>query len=291
MHHTIIKLKGGLGNQLFQYALGLHYSKLHDSKLSFDNLSYTIPFNYKQPARKFVLDNFNVVGSNLRLDKTLNLRTRNSGVFKKITKSNIQYITEHREFSFQALPDPIHEIIYFDGYWQSFLYSQEIKFELRDHLRLKHGSPQFLGWKDDILKSTLPTVSVHVRRGDYVTNIKTLNYHGSCSLAYYESAFNLMRQKLNNPQFYLFTDDVIWARQHLQMDDVKFVSECAELSDIEEFELQRHCTHSIISNSTFSWWPAYLKHDGSIVITPREWLKSRCNVSELIPQNWIKIEN
>ena len=135
-------------------------------------------------------------------------------------------------------------------------------------------------------------VSLHIRRGDYVSNPVTNNYHGTCSLAYYKKAVLLLKEKIENPSFFIFSDDLLWARENLDfINDMTFIDLDKSIPDHEEMHLMSQCKHNIIANSSFSWWGAWLNENSDkIVIAPKKWFSDNTiNTEDLIPAKWMRI--
>jgi len=155
------------------------------------------------------------------------------------------------------------------------------------HLRTLRRKPQFA---QQILAKE--SISLHIRRGDYVSNVYTNSVHGTCSLDYYQQAVTLLESKLNNPHFFIFSDDLAWAKEHLSfIENVTFVELDVNIPDHDEMFLMSQCLHHIIANSSFSWWGAWLnKNLDKIVIAPKRWfIDETYNTSDLIPDAWIRL--
>ena len=136
------------------------------------------------------------------------------------------------------------------------------------------------------------SVSVHVRRGDYVNDPKTNAYHGTCSLDYYKKAVEIIRNKVKDPVFFIFSDDAEWVKKNFNIDEQQvLVSEPEKLSLTEELKLMASCRHSVVANSSFSWWGAWLNNNNEkMVIAPQKWFADPLiDTSDLIPSAWIRI--
>ncbi|HOV15035.1 MAG TPA: alpha-1,2-fucosyltransferase, partial [Spirochaetota bacterium] len=135
------------------------------------------------------------------------------------------------------------------------------------------------------------SVSIHVRRGDYVGNIKTLNFHGVCEIDYYIDAINSIKQKVQNPLFFIFSDDIEWCKNNIKDENSIFID--FERDDYVDMYLMTVCKHNIIANSSFSYWAAYLNQNfDKIVIAPKKWFKDdnqNKRTEGLIPEKWIRI--
>ncbi|MEI6553564.1 MAG: alpha-1,2-fucosyltransferase, partial [bacterium] len=135
------------------------------------------------------------------------------------------------------------------------------------------------------------SISIHIRRGDYISNQEANNFHGSCSIDYYTEAINIIKGKVSNPIFFVFSDDIAWVKENLKSDIVAtWVSEY-NLDNTEDLLLMSFCKHQIIANSSFSWWGAYLNRNiNKIVIAPKKWIANKgYNTDEITPSSWIKL--
>ena len=134
---------------------------------------------------------------------------------------------------------------------------------------------------------------MHVRRGDYITDPLAITYHGVCSPEYYKSAIAYIEQHVDNPHFFIFSDDYEWSKENF-----KFINhpvtcvQGSEGKDYEDMELIRECKHNIIANSTFGWWGAWLnpKKD-KIMIGPKKWFKNspKSDIKDLLTDDWVKL--
>lgn len=291
----IVKLQGGLGNQMFQYALARNIENITGQTVYFD-------VSFKQMStetpRQYALQSFLASNSFMKADlKALPLvfRYPPGDFLKKIFKAfrnkgwfnrNWKYITE-TDFQLSNLKDYSNFNLYLDGFWQSEKYFRNIRPILLNDFSLKNASTRFQSLAKQMNSSN--SVCIHVRHGDYLSDKATNAFHGVCSPEYYQQALNLVHDKVSNPKFYIFTDDTVWAQQHFTNAGLAFelVSEQG-FTDQEELVLMSSCHHQIIANSSFSWWGAWLnKSEEKIVIAPKTWFNLANTDTELIPANWI----
>jgi hypothetical protein len=130
------------------------------------------------------------------------------------------------------------------------------------------------------------SASIHVRRGDYVSNIKASLVHEVCDLEYFRNAISIVEKNQSGSTFFIFTDDVEWVKNNFIGDKFRIVSE-NNMNHFEELSLMTRCQNNIISNSSFSWWAAWLNaNDNKFVIAPKKWFKNVQNVYGLIPASW-----
>ena len=136
------------------------------------------------------------------------------------------------------------------------------------------------------------SVSVHIRRGDYVTNRHTNAVHGVCPLSYYKKAMKFIEDRVAQPEYFVFSDDLDWVKGNLQTHSkVRFVDNNRESNSYNDMHLMSLCKHSIIANSSFSWWGAWLGgNKDKIVVAPSQWFRDReLDSSDHIPSSWYRM--
>lgn len=259
----IIKIKGGLGNQMFQYAYGRNL-ELSGSTIIFD-VSFFYGARAKTDAlRKFALDVYKLQTAAVFSPRTHRLRDL--------------FIKLKRKVGFDA-----------EEYFQNEKYFRDIADKIKQEFVLKDalsvGAQMF---SKQIAASN--SVSVHVRRGDYVSDEKTKTYQGVCGMEYYLKAVALIKEKVASPVFFVFSDDIDWTRKNFTGGEFVFVSAPA-IKDCEEIYLMSKCKHNIIANSSFSWWGAWLNDNpDKIVVAPGKWFNDKkANNNDIVPAGWIKI--
>jgi hypothetical protein len=198
---------------------------------------------------------------------------------KYFVEKNIHHTLDNRFFS---------DNCYYDGYWQSYKYVKLVENALNAEMKIYVS---FCESDSDILRKIMGTesVGIHIRRGDYISNKYNRRIFGSFSPGYYLKSINLIKQKLINAEFYVFSDDINWAREQDILNHCTFVEGNRTL---EDFYLMSLCKHNIIANSTFSWWAAWLnKNPQKIVIAPENWYNGNLNKDtvDLVPESWIKL--
>ena len=240
---NIVKLAGGLGNQLFQYAFGRVVQECSGNKTAYDKTWYDTT---RIPPRPYVLGQFQV-------------EVPTSGYLK--TGKVVEKISE-------GIPSLYVDNKYFQGYWQNpDLYSFKLIEEFREqfHVRPQYQTAAFLELRKQV--QSCNSVALHVRRGDYLLHPN----HLVLPLQYYQNALSYMDAMKKNTEVFVFSDDLDWCRENFM--DCHFVNlgdECLE------FDVMRSCKHFIIANSTFSWWAAYLTMNAT-VIGPKRWWRSNVN--------------
>jgi Glycosyl transferase family 11. len=298
---VITRLCGGLGNQLFQYAAGLALSNRLKVPITIDNYYYQ-----HQPAvntpRQFLLDRLSLKYCFAsRREQYLagkifsaNRFQRKFGrALKSILLSPYSFYREPMFYVYDVnlLKSSCNTVI--DGYWQSFRYLQPIEALLRKDVVVL---PQYRHEQQDVLDICTPCqgIFVHVRRGDYVSNPSAAAHHVLTSTDYYRASIEKCSNEITNPYFVLFSDDIIWVKENIVplLSDKKYkIFKSQDPYGLDDFFHMSKCSHAIITNSSFSWWAAWLiSNKNKLVIAPKKWLKnSSQQFIDLIPPNWITI--
>lgn len=281
----IVKVKGGLGNQLFCYASAYGIAKENKQELVLDKYIYDT--NYF--LRNYMLDKFNTITNKTLLKykpsqnkiKQIMYKATRKILIKNIYKAKL--IKEKEEFVYQSIKYNSSNL-YLDGYWQSYLYFDKYRNEIINkftpEVDLNLKCPKLLERIEN-----QKSVAIHIRRGDYIT----FNGGKCLDMEYYNKAIKELDG--SSVEFYVFTDDIEFCKKNFSnMKNIKFIGEEAELTDLEEFALMSKCKHFIIANSSFSWWAAYLSvNNDKIVIAPvvdmwkeefylPEWIKIKTNL-------------
>lgn len=282
----VVQLKGGIGNQLFQYAAAKALATHHRVPLKLDVSSYQ-----QDTLRGFELGNFNV---DVELATEMELARFKQGVLGKIRERLLPHYRrttyKEQDFSFdrhflQARPD-----VYLKGYWQSEKYFLPIQEPLRKAFVLK---PELISSVIELgnKMAAEESVAIHIRRGDYVKP-EVIKVHGVIPAAYYAAAIKRIAAQVNVSCLYIFTDDEQWVKQYLPLTgNYVFVSNEFTSTHYEDFYLMSRCRHNIIANSSFSWWAAWLNdHAGKIVVAPHKWFnQAPHDIKDLFPVGWVSI--
>jgi len=280
----IVKLKGGLGNQLFQYAFGRLLSIKNNAPVEY----YFEETQKGDAQRSYKLKAFNVKLDIASTDTVKKIEYPFGAISKIVRKAWRKISNEHNIGYVPAMINKTNG--YFDGYWQSYKYLEPIKNALLAEISLKNPIENKYS---DIVKNMREknSVSVHIRRGDYASDSKTKSVWQTFGLEYYEHAFQIIKNEVQNPTLFVFSDDIGWAKENLKSDmPMTFVSQPG-MQDFEELILMSKCKHNIIANSSFSFWGAWLNQNPSkIIIAPKKWNNvQQKEYRDLLPQEWIKI--
>jgi hypothetical protein len=290
----IVRLFGGLGNQMFQYAVGRALAYRIDTELKLDISDYN-----GNPLRQYNLFPFNII-ENFATMSDLD-RVRKS--FFAGVKSPIRLLKEtlNRDIPIISIKERIIDFdleilhlpdnVYLKGYWQSEKYFKDIEKIIRIEFGFK-AIPDPLNKKIGQQIADGESVSIHVRRGDYVSNPQTLQVHGVCDVRYYQKAINKMCNKIDTPHFYVFSDDPMWAKANMSADaPIDFLTHNDTLKNYEDLRLMTLCKHHIIANSSFGWWGAWLNpNKEKIVIAPKKWFRTTTfKLDDRFPSEWYLI--
>lgn len=292
----IVKLKGGLGNQMFQYAAGLAAATRNNTSLLLDIESYSKSSLANETARKYELEifsgHFNIAKpyhlsrfikdkkffASYWIHKFYNLFAKQNIVVEKTLNYDLEFINTTANN-------------YLDGYWMSEKYFASIASIIRKEFVFRHQPDVYLHTLISQIRST-QSVSIHFRRGDYAANLQTNQYHGLCNFDYYDKAVTYISCQITNPFLFIFSDDIGWVKENWKINIPHiFVENPAYIHHSEDMRLMSLCTHNIIANSTYSWWAAWLnENEQKVVIAPSKWLnESSQNTKDIIPDRWIKI--
>jgi len=286
----ITKLKGGLGNQLFQYALGRHLAEIHNTTLKLDTTSY-----YYGGPRQYELNYFNIQENVAVTGEIKALTEIKQGklqkhlylLFHNHPKKPPTYVcANYLYFNPKILKLP--DNIYLEGYWCSEKYFIDIADIIRREFTIKMPQEGKNKQLAEIIGSTT-SVGIHIRRGDYIEDPKARQSHGLCSLRYYHNCIDHIAKISKEPHFFIFSDDVQWCKNNLRLDyPTTFVDHNDQKHSYEDLRLMSQCKHNIIANSTFSWWAAWLNpNQDKIVLAPDKWVaKKDCNIADIIPPQW-----
>lgn len=315
----VSRIKGGLGNQIFQYAIGKRLALKHNTEHYLDltlmkdynlrkveifkfniaskplkkaHLLYLYPpsffyhfYNYKI-LRKLIPGFYNSF-SHMEQGLFRNALAEGSHMKDKSPLSRI-LVEKFYHFDSEVLKAPNNILIM--GYFLSEKYFHDIRDVLIKELTLKATlNCQNKKFESLILKNN--SVSVHIRRGDYL-NKNNISVFTNLPLNYYKNSIDVICKKLSDPSFVFFSDDIEWVRENFKwLNFPKFYIEGNDANPEIDLHLMKLCQHNITANSTFSWWGAWLNENpGKIVLTPYNWFNlPNHSQKDLVPDNWVKI--
>ncbi|MDH2917878.1 MAG: alpha-1,2-fucosyltransferase [Sideroxydans sp.] len=290
----ITQIIGGLGNQMFQYAMGRGLALKNNNSLKVDISgfeSYGLHQGFEL-QRVFSLqceiasqaDIRNILGWQYL---AINRRILSLSIFSSVLQK--RWCAEPH-FHYWAGINNVSANVYLSGYWQSERYFLDEQEQIRtDFTFCKPLLSENLGLARQIQQ--VSAVSLHVRRGDYVSNPNAAATHGLCSLDYYQNAIKYITERVTDPHFFIFSDDIEWAKEHIKIAyPCEFVGHNQGLESYNDMRLMSMCQHHIIANSSFSWWGAWLNPNADkIVVSPKQWFANSTNTEDLIPTNWVRL--
>ena len=294
---VIVRLMGGLGNQLFQYAAGLALSIKNECELKIDLSAFENQYGLQTTLRNPDILHFSLSAKIADAKEASALRDPLKGVSRasRFVRQKIfkQYYSDWHPEVLNKSGD-----IYLEGYFQCEKYFQDYFDQLSKDFKLRSEFSDLTAeWNERISKLINP-VSLHVRRGDYVSDPRTSALHNICTVNYYLEAIEEMRKRIGNYTLVVFSDDVEWVRENLTFGvDTIYVSGSKLIKGLpllasQELIVMSQCAHHIISNSTFSWWGAYLnKRQDKVVLAPSLWNRSSIDSHKnILPDSWIRIQ-
>lgn len=291
-------LTGGLGNQMFQYAAGKALAEKIGTDLFLDlsllnvRSKNTTPRPYE--LDKFYLDKNTKITSSKWKGLLLSKFYANIKNFrlKRNAAQCFSLFTDKETYNFDSRFLSLQDQTKLLGYFQSEAYFFEYKPTIKDSFIFKKEfSSKNKALAEEI--KNVNAISIHIRRGDYLTNQNMINNYISCSKEYYEKAIRYICERIKFPKFFIFSDEPENIKELLYLENAVYVSWNKGVESYNDMYLMSLCKHNIIANSSFSWWGAWLNSEPEkIVVAPRQWFKNEAknnNVRDLIPQEWIRL--
>ena len=283
---------GGLGNQMFQYAMGRALSLKNDTTLKLD-LKYLID---RKPKKNFIFRNYDlsIFRCNPKIATEEEVKNilgtgilRNKFINKLVPLFYRRYYTEN-SFEYDKNIYSLSNNTYIEGYWQSYKYFEDIS----EIIRADFENFSVFNIHQNVMSNKIKScnsVCINVRRADFLTN----SFHGVCNIDYYHKGLKYISEKVDNLNIFVFSDDILWCKSNLNFRypttflDHEFAGEKFGVY----LKLMTECNHFVIPNSTFGWWAAWLNESqDKIVVAPKNWFaNNEINTKDLIPKSWIRI--
>ncbi len=288
-------LIGGLGNQMFQYAAGRALALRRNSPLRLDISSFASHRMHQGFELQRVFACPVETASAPDIDRLLGWQSR--PFFRRLLarpafaalRRDALVVEPH--FHYWPGIDEAPRDCYLAGYWQSEKYFRDQAPAIREDFAFRVPlSEQNQRMADAIARET--AISLHVRRGDYVSSQQTNATHGTCSPDYYRAAIRYVAERAENPSFFIFSDDMDWTRRQLRLDfPCRYVEHNKGAESYNDMRLMTLCRHHILANSSFSWWGAWLAANLSrVVVAPQRWFAHASHdSSDLIPESWVRL--
>lgn len=280
MTKNTIDFIGGLGNQLFQYAFYVYVKNMYPK----DDISvFTERYNIINDNKGFQLDSYFDLDFSFTSKKEVNKITRGEGFLSrcinKVLGYKENYIIEREDCFIDSsnYKSRLNSDHFYRGLWQDYRYALAYRDEIVKSLKFNFSDDELVFLNNIVNNSSIPTISLHVRRGDYYSNDKYKDILGNiCDQSYYENSLEFIRNQLQSKfSILVFSDDIQWVKDNykfLEKFDVKYLE---GFTDKQDLYLMSICQHNIICNSTFSWWGAWLNNNsGKIVVMPSFWFKN-----------------
>lgn len=293
-----VLFRGGMGNQMFQYAAGLNLALRHKTELLLDTTLVDDRFPRKEiTSYKFSLDTFAleprftaisrlahrfpIPGAWLGLDLA-KIEVEHALGMRKLVRENTAWE-----------PEKIGANATLFGYFQSENYFKENAEAVRRAFAFREA---LRGEAEEVARAIqspkITAISLHVRRGDYVKFPSVAKIMGKVELSYFEDAGRYIAERVKNPHFFVFSNDAAWCKENMKLPfPATYVpASCGGPNGAWHFELMSLCKHNVITNSTYSWWAAWLnKNPGKIVAGPKNWFADPAREKGLFPAGWVRI--
>ena len=286
---SIVKFLGGLGNQMFQYAF-LEALDKHTGEVNKVDLHW---YDINDQHNGFELDRVFGIALDDRVASYYEIHKLGyyeckilSKLMKLFSSHIIDWQSPYESITYNSKVFGLGDN-YYIGYWQSEKYFFDISEKIREKFQFQNIDDKNKSLANKLLKSK--SVSVHIRRGDYVNNKL---YEGICTDEYYNKAMNLAKEILGNDvEFYVFSNDVSWCKSNLTHKNCKFIDYNNGMDSYKDMYLMTRCNINIIANSSFSWWGAWLNtRSDKIVLTPSLWMNIDVDGTiDVVPDRWIRI--
>jgi hypothetical protein len=277
----IVKPVGGLASQLHKYAIGKALADRYGVELKLD-LSWFNNTPEQDTPWEFSLNKFNfpitvATDGDIKALKPNWFQFKLSNVFKRLFGKGIKFSTYSNESfldynRFSSLPDNM----YLEGEFVGYKYFESIKSVLQERTSYLPGSSDVMdSYLSKIENNLKPTVSIHFRRGDFISNPSAAKFHNICSDEFYLSAIKVLEQEIGEFDLMVFSDEIEWVKSNFPFEKSRELEFVRGLEDYEEFQLMSMCKHNIISNSGFSWFSSWLNKNENIVLAPLHWVKDK----------------
>ncbi|SDB62992.1 alpha-1,2-fucosyltransferase [Butyrivibrio sp. INlla16] len=280
----IVRFMGGLGNQLFEYAL----YKVFKEK-GFETYADTTGFDKPEETRNLQLPFLGIELDEASYKDICRLYCAPDNIIMKaiIKRTGKKTYFRQRELFFEDRV-LLAEQGYFDGYWQSYKYFEGFEEKIKKSISFK----SFENENANIISPDEETVSIHVRLGDYLDN--QAMYGGICTKLYYDKAISYIKKIIHettgkDPYFYIFSNDIEKTKDLLNDKEFEYIEGHSEEEGYKDLHLMSLCKHHIIANSSFSWWGAFLgETQDSITIAPSKWVNGM-RAEDILPDRWIRM--
>jgi hypothetical protein len=285
---------GGLGNQMFQYAAGRALSLKRGDQFRLDVSDFSGYSLHQGFELQRVFGCAVETATPAEVHRVLGWQLP-SGIRRGLSRLGVTAFRSNSSIAepyFHYWPEinNVPQDCYLVGYWQSEKYFKDVTSVIRSDFTFKEP---LVKQNAAVAKqiNQVNAVSLHVRRGDYASNSRTTATHGLCSLEYYSNAIKYVAERIEEPVFFIFSDDVEWVKENLKMKlPCRYVEHNQGMDSYNDMHLMSLCQHHIIANSSFSWWGAWLNpNQDKLVVAPKRWFVNDSNVEDLFLQGWVSL--
>lgn len=302
-----VKLMGGMGNQMFQYAMTKTLSHRNNCPLFIDNSQCVDSERLNSKGiflRPFELNVFKIQGKivdNEPISKTLKIRKQDRlkrvaailfcEIANRFSDSWKIWIYERKKLVFDKTLLRLHGNVILQGYFPSYKYFEGIDELVRQDFTF-NIEPDEQNREIIEMISSSNSISLHIRHGDYISNEKTKDKFGICSIAYYKRAIGFITKSVKNPRFFIFTNSPDFVKNNLKFNHTTVhITHNSGNKSYEDMRLMSLCKHNIIANSSFSWWGAWLnRNPDKIVVAPAPAFdKLDIKDDDFYPDHWVKL--
>jgi hypothetical protein len=291
-----VKLMGGLGNQMFQYAAARSLALEKKTWVYLDPSFLYEDSKGRWTQRDYELDVFHIKYKFERSGRVRFLRSLNvKNYMKKLSDSSWWF------FPYRNFYQPDHRFhpelfsypknTYLHGYFQSEKYFIKHEAQIRKDFEFLEPAKERNAEVLEQIRNSF-SISIHVRRGDYVTLAAASEFHGLMGPAYYTAgADEILRGKSETPSFFVFSDDPQWCKENIRLSgETVYVDWNTGKQSFEDMRLMSNCKHHVIANSSFSWWGAWLNPSKEkIIVAPKQWFNDASNQTDIVPESWIRL--
>jgi Glycosyl transferase family 11 len=271
-----VYLMGGLGNQMFQYAMAVALAERTGRTVNLDTRFLRMT-EAEHTHREFALDAYDIHAT---IDAVSPMRI-----------NLMPKVRESESTPAQQLSKIPNGSIFLQGFWQSHDYFKDHRQLVSKHFSLAgKPSPRMEEFSKRVANEP-HSVSIHVRRGDYVTNQAASGFHGTCPLTYYQQAIRELKAQFPVHCAFVFTDDVEWVTENFSIDlPFEVVAPDESRTPAEDIRMMAMCRHHVIANSSFSWWGAWLSEQNGSIVAPKRWFANeQANAEHIVPKHWIRL--
>lgn len=291
----IVKLLGGLGNQMFQYAAAKALSLSLKEPIRQDLRGL---YAGEDIRKNFELDIFGIAPDQAERSEYFKFERKTIFGLKAANALYLKFnphvtIKDHNFTYVENFFALAKTNTYLRGLFQSDKYFAHVRPAILETFSFEEPLDEVNQSYADAITSS-ESVAIHIRRGEFANDQKFNKLIGSCDLAYYQRAIDALVEGIEQKDklhFFVFSDDLAWAEENLKLDyPATFVGGNAGKNSYRDMQLMSLCKHNIIANSTFSWWSAWLNSNpGKIVVTPEKWFAGwEYDTKDLIPETWLK---